>query len=170
MFNKRNQRRQTRSRFNGRTRSTCGTISIELAVILPLVALIMVLCINLSLFVLAVRANDLACRDAARAASRCETAEKAQRAAAAAAASHKFLGATPRLVLREFKYEVPPVFSPAALKAPQVHVATVLSTGTTLGNTFSMITNANANTGNVYREYTFPIMNIARRDQNQPQT
>lgn len=153
-----------RKSSNNRARKASGNVSIELGVSLPVVAAVLCICINLAITLLSARANDLACRDAARAAAQCDTATKALKAAQAAAAGHTFLGRTPTVVASSFSYDDNGgVALPENGPGPRVKVVTSFKADLPLIAQFYGA-GFDATSLEFRRQYTFPILKLAERN------
>lgn len=142
------------------SRKSSGNVSIEFAVALPMIALVLCLVVNLTITLLSGRANDQACRDAARAAAQCDDAQTALAAARAAAAGHVFFGRTPRIIAEQFSYDTNGgVPLPNTGAGPTVRVVTAFKADLPFIARFYGA-GFDTDTLEFKREYTFPIMKL----------
>lgn len=152
--------------MKSKRRNNHGNVSIELAVALPVVIAVLCIAINLGLTLLSARANDLACRDAARAAAQCDDLEQALQAAKAAASGHAFFGRSPRVVVEEFSYDTNGGDTlPPSGAGPNVKVVTAFRADLPFIARFYGAGFDNE-TLEFRRAYTFPIMKLKERNRS----
>jgi hypothetical protein len=148
-------------RKSKRNRNQKGSI-IEFAVSLPVIIFAVSLALNMGISLLAVRAVDLAARDAARAASLQQTKETAMAAAKAALMTHASSWVAPQLDEQAFVFDTAKVPSGTVYAGPGPIVVVSVKAGIDLPFKTMVDSAADRSKMNISRAYTFPIMKLPK--------